>query len=295
MGTQTKGSIQVILSSIIYGFTPILVKITFSGGSNGITASFLRGLFSILILLPLLYARHRRERVPGRLLFKALVAGIFGNGATTILLYMSYCYISVGMTTTIHFIYPAVTAIFSAILFRNRLHAKAILALILSMTGVALLADGGFSFDIRGVVLAACSGLTYSFYIIYISKSELRELPDLILALFVNLSLTMEAMLYGIMTKQLSLTLTPSAWLISIVVALLASVVAQVLFQSGNKIIGAPSAAIISVLEPVTSVLMGIVFLKEIITAKAGIGCACVLFGIVLVSMPAREDVCHEE
>lgn len=278
----------MILSSALYGFTPILVKLSYSGGSNGITASFLRGLFSALFLLPLILVRKQEKRIPLRIVVKALAAGFLGNGATTILLYMSYSYIPVGMTTTIHFIYPAATAVMSMVLFQSRLSRKALLALFLNLAGVGLMSSSDFSFHLQGIILALLSGFTYSFYILYISKSEVRTMPDLHLAFFVNISLVTEALVYGMVTRQLSLRLTPDAWMLSAMVALLASVFAQILFQSGNRIIGAPNAAIISVLEPAVSVLLGSVFLSEVMTGKALIGCACVLIGVVLASLPAK-------
>ncbi len=289
MRDYTKGTTQVIFSSIIYGFTPILVKISYSGGSNGITASFLRGLFSVLFLLFIMRIQRCDKTVHLRLLIKALIAGVLGNGATTVLLYLSYRYISVGTTTTIHFIYPALTAVFSAVLFKNKLPAKAIISLIISLLGVVLLTKGDHSYNVNGIVLALLSGFTYSFYIIYISKSELRKMPELTLALYINLSLTAEALLFGLATKQLSLHLTINAWLISAVVAVLASVVEQVLFQSGNKIIGAPYASIISVLEPVTSVVMSVMLLHESISFAAVLGCVFVVFGVVLISMSGKD------
>ena len=47
---KTKGYFLTILSAVIFGFTPILAKITYSMGSNGITMAFFRHLFVIPIL-----------------------------------------------------------------------------------------------------------------------------------------------------------------------------------------------------------------------------------------------------
>ena len=47
---KERGYFLTILSAIIFGFTPILAKITYNMGSNGITLAFFRHLFVIPIL-----------------------------------------------------------------------------------------------------------------------------------------------------------------------------------------------------------------------------------------------------
>ena len=47
---KAKGYFLTILSAMIFGFTPILAKMTYSMGSNGITMAFYRHLFVIPIL-----------------------------------------------------------------------------------------------------------------------------------------------------------------------------------------------------------------------------------------------------
>ena len=45
-----KGIIFTAASAVIFGFTPILARISYDGGANGITMTFLRCLLSLPIL-----------------------------------------------------------------------------------------------------------------------------------------------------------------------------------------------------------------------------------------------------
>ena len=47
---KARGYFLTILSAVIFGFTPVLAKVTYSMGSNGITMAFFRHLFVIPIL-----------------------------------------------------------------------------------------------------------------------------------------------------------------------------------------------------------------------------------------------------
>ena len=65
--------------------------------------------------------------------------------------------------------------------------------------------------------------------------------------------------IFGIGTGELTLTtLTPQAWFISTVFALLCTVVALSLLQIGIKHVGASTAAILTTFEPITSIICGV-------------------------------------
>lgn len=60
---------------------------------------------------------------------------------TTVLLYLSYNYQPVGLSTTLHFIYPAAMALGCILLFKEKLGRVKLFALVLSMAGVLFFAD----------------------------------------------------------------------------------------------------------------------------------------------------------
>ena len=52
-------------------------------------------------------------------MLKIFILGNLGSLMTTLLLYSSYQYISVGMATTIHFLYPVLVVIFSFLFYKE--------------------------------------------------------------------------------------------------------------------------------------------------------------------------------
>ena len=55
-------------------------------------------------------------------------------------------------------------------------------------------------------------------------------------------------------------------------------------FQLGVKYVGPESAAILSTFEPITSVIIGVMLYDEVFSAKAILGCACILSSVVIVA-----------
>lgn len=291
MSQKYQGILFTVASAAIFGFTPILTRITYEGGANGVTMSFLRA----LIALPVLFFIVRRKGVslrvtPGELK-SVVLTGILGMGATCIMLYMSYTYISVGLATTLHFIYPLLVAAACVLLFRERMNLLKICALAAGMAGIALSVDFSAPGGILGMILALLSGITYTFYIIYVDKSGLKTMYYFKLSFYLCAMMALTAGAYGLLSHSLTLRLTPKAWLFAVLVSLFASVGALSLFQLGIRYTGASTAAILSTLEPITSIVLGVLVLREHISVLKLIGCVCILGSVILITLAEKKKV----
>ncbi|QIB68901.1 DMT family transporter [Aminipila butyrica] len=290
MSKKTEGILYAVLSAIIYGFTPILARIAYDGGANGITVAFLRG----AIPLPLLFVVLRSKKISLRLgsgLKPFLWVSMLGLSLTTILLYMSYSYISVGMATTLHFVYPVLVSLACAIFFKEKINLCKIIALILCSGGIGLFMDQLTSSGGLGIVLAILSGGTYTLYLICIDKSGLKDIHYLQLTFYLNVGLSVIAGVFGAATGKLNLLLSPMAWALCTLVALFTTLGALPLLQQGIKLTGASTAAILSTLEPITSVILGILILSEKVSTIKLVGCVFIIVSILLITLSESDTV----
>mgnify|MGYP000867213016 CR=1 FL=1 len=288
MDKKTTGILFVVASALIYGFTPILARSAFDGGANGITVTFLRGTLSI----PLLFLALKLNRIPlalGKDWKTILPAGIFGMALSTLLLYISYNYISVGMATTLHFTYPIVVTTTCVVLFKDKLTHWKILALVLCTLGIFMFIDKISATGATGVILALSTGIAYSFYLILIDKSGLKNMHYFKLTFYLNLIIAIESGLLGIYTGNLNLSLTPKAWILCALVSLFTSFGALPLLQQGVKLTGASTAAILSTLEPITSVILGILILRETVSPLKLVGCVLIIASILLIAISEKK------
>lgn len=110
---------------------------------------------------------HRNLRISGR---DAAVLGLLAvmYAATSLGLLRSYDYIPSGVATTVNFLYPLVVAIVMALFFRERSSVWIVVAIFISLVGVALLAwgDAGHRDPARGLTFAGMTVVTYAVYII---------------------------------------------------------------------------------------------------------------------------------
>lgn len=282
MTLKTQGILCAALSAAIYGFTPILARIAFEGGANGVTVSFLRGAIPLLFLFILL----RKKKIalhPGKELKLLLLAGICGLALTTLTLYVSYSYVSVGMATTLHFIYPVLVAIAGTVLFKDKLTVWRVLALLMCCVGIALFMDTGGA-SIVGIALSLLSGVAYTLFLLLIERTSLRTVHYLKLVFYINACIAVTSGLFGVTTGQLNLMLTPTAWLLCAIVALTIAFGALPLLQRGIKLSSASTASILSTLEPALSVVLGIIVLGESFSSLKLLGASAIIISILLIT-----------
>ncbi len=284
MNTYSKGILFTFLSAVIFGFTPILVRISYNGGANGITIAFLRA----YLALPFLYALVRRHGdslgLSPKELKTVLMLGCVGSAATTLCLYISYNYISVGMATTLHFIYPLLVSIGCVLFLHQKLLSYQKTSLLLGCAGILLFMDFHSSGSMMGVFLALLSGVCYAFHISYMSASGIQDMYFFKLSFYLCLVMGTVCGLFGLATGNLALDMTKTACFFALMVSLLTSVGAISLLQLGIRLTGPSTAAILSTLEPITSVVLGILILHEELSVLKLLGCVLILSSVAVIT-----------
>ena len=288
-----KGILLTMLSAVTFGFAFTLGPMTYGeGGSNPTTLTFLRNVLSLPVLLLILFFKKIPVSVTKKELMSLSILGGIGNAVTTLMLFISFSLIDVGIATTIHFIYPVFVTLGCVLFYKEKLGMQKIVALLIATSGIACFFFGvdmsaGFSGGtFLGLTLAIASGVTYAFYIIYMDKSGLKNQPVFKITFYVALMSSIAMGIYGTVVGELTLaTLTTESWLISLAFSLLCTVVALSLLQIGIKHVGASTAAILTTFEPITSIICGVLLLGESVTFIKIIACALIMTGVVILSL----------
>ena len=281
------GQLCVFGSAIIFGFTPVLAAISYQGGNNGVNMAFLRALLPIPVLLFL----GRKCQMPTKAQWKSgLMAGCLSYGCT-LLMYSSYEYISPGLATTLHFLYPLYVTVYEAVRDRKNPGGRRLCGLALGLIGSLLFLDkesaGG---SMLGFILAIGSGVAYAAYIIALGKEAKSEpMPLMRLMLVISVSGVVLCGAAGLLMNKLVFTFSATTWLCAISVALLAAVVGGVLFQRGVREVGGANAALLSLFEPITSVVFSVLLLGDVLSFSKVLGSFLILGSLVLISLQSQK------
>ncbi|MBQ2700230.1 MAG: DMT family transporter [Clostridia bacterium] len=288
MKASLKGTLYVMLSAVLFGIAPLMASWVTQGGSNSATLALLRFVLSLPILFLLALKQMPRPRLPKGAGLPMLGAGAL-QAATNLLLYASYDYIPSGMCTTLHFVYPLVAAVLTAVFLKRKLGLGHWVGLMVGLGGISLFmadAQGGSFF---GAALALLSGLAFGSYVVVIDTKPFKGVPCFVFAFYQALAVIFATLLWAVPAGQIDLHMTASAWAGALGVAILNSVLAGVLLQVGITLVGPASAALLSLLEPLTSVVVGVTLLGDPLPLVKTIGCGLILVGLTLsILLPQR-------
>ena len=281
---RAKGIALVILSAVIFGITPTMAKYTYTNGSNPVMMTMFRSLLPIPIILAVLLIKKIPIKIPAKELGKISVIALIGSTVTSVMLNMSYNYIPVGMSTTLHFVYPTFVSVLCFLFYKEHIDRTKILALIISSAGILCFFQGGAGSSFVGILLALGSGLTYAFYMVSVDKWGIKDMHPMVFSLYTCLFVSAYTFLYGTMTNQVTFDLTPLSCVYNFIVAVSGSVGANAFLQVGIRYTGASTSAILSMFEPITSVACGVLILHESLSGIKLFGCTLILIAVYLLT-----------
>lgn len=296
---HAKGYLFIITSAIIFGCTPLGAKFSYADGVNSLTLVFLRNFLSLPILAILAKGASGSLSIRKDALNEISLIALFGCCLTPILLFTSYHYISSGMATVFHFLYPAATVLGSLLFLHEKVGRGSLASILICTGGIALFYDPREPINLLGSVFALLSGITYAIYIILLTKCRHKEIAGFKLSFYVAGISSVILFLVCVGTKQLILPSNINVWLVAFVFSFALSVCAVVLFQTGTFLVGGQRAAILSTCEPITSLIVGFIVFHETISVRTLIGSFCVILATIMIavfdSAENKKVVCNQE
>jgi len=280
-----KGYFYIIISAVIYGCMPLMAKFIYADGANSVTLVFLRNLLALPMLLVLALKQSKTLRVPLKALPSLAVLAFLGCSITPVLLFSSYHYMASGTATVLHFVYPALVVLGGILFLRERIVPGNLLCVVLCLVGIGLFYSPGEPLDWRGSLCALSSGLTFACYVLLLPRFRYRQVNGLLLSFYIALISSGIMLLFCLLSGQLQLPRSLTGWGLCLLFAITVTGVAVVLFQLGTFLIGAQQASILSTLEPITSVIVGILVFREPVNARTVIGSVLVITASILIAL----------
>lgn len=269
-------------SSVLFGISPALMKITFKYGGSGLLSNFYgSGLAVAALLIWGAMGRHRFSVEAEQRAKLFILAAL--SCATSMLLYSSYSYLSIGFSTTLHYVYPIATALYLRCFFGEHFGRTRIAALFLIVMGAACMSlTSAESGSLIGMAMALFSGLAWGGYIVYLEKSGLRKVEPITISFYLAVANCISSGLACALGSGIRGYSMVFVWIFVLLESMIQRIGANVLFQKGIAGCGAFLASIISTMEPVVCVMIGALMLGEMPARQELVGMSLVFGGIIL-------------
>lgn len=284
MQSKLKGYLCGIGAAVCYGTNPMGALYLYEDGINANSVLFYRFALAVVMLGMLMAARRKSLKVSRRELSLLCALGVVFS-TSSITLYFSFCFMDAGIASTLLFVYPVMVAVIMALLFKERLPAVSVFAIMLALSGIAMLyhGDGGATLSTRGVMLVMFSSLSYAVYIVVVNKSPLR---------MSSMKLTFYVLFFGMLTVltnsfitglHIQMLTTPRMWSCAFMLALLPTVFSLVLMTISVHETGSTPTAVMGALEPLTAVVIGVAVFGEQLTPRLAAGIVLILTAVIMI------------
>lgn len=283
------GFFFTILSALLFGLSPLFTYAITGYGFSVFTSNIVRFGGAGIVILIIMAFDGKLKSVMSIFKDRRMVLDTFLVGATSactaLLLSSSYNYIPSGLSTVLHFTYPIFVTLSYSITGRTKLSFKLILCIILSFVGVVLVTSNiSGKTSTLGIVLAVLSACMFASHIFVLNTKSVSKIPVTVLVFWkcvISVMFALTLCLINGFGKPIAMA-KPPIW--AFVIFPLISALAFYSFTFGTEDVGGPIASIISAFEPITAVVVGILFLGEKSPSLIYVGIALVLAATIIMS-----------
>lgn len=292
-----QGYLYAALAAATYGTNPIFAKPLYAAGMNPDSVLLFRYCIAIVMMALLMGWNAFQKKKPLKELFvvqrhsmpQLILMGLLMS-ASSILLFVSYNYMPVGIASTLLFIYPILVAVIMTLCFHEKLSWLIVACLLVATTGIAMLCKGDNSSEgmgsdafLIGFLCVMASSLSYAIYLVGLNKTRIRTIATLPVTFYV---LVFGSLIYVVRILSgvpLVLPYNLQMWLCCMGLGLFPTVISLVMTSRAIQCIGSTQTALLGALEPVTAVVLGILVLGETLTLREIIGMCLIFVSVSLV------------
>ena len=287
METQKKApaALAILAAAALWGIIGLWNRRLMAAGLSPFSIVVVRNLGGCALLVLFFALRDRGVfRVERRHL-----KYFFGTGVVSVVLF-TVCYFScqelcsLAVASVLLYTAPSFVVIFSAVLWREPVTRKKLLALFLTLLGCACvcgLFSGGLS--VPGVLLGLGAGFFYALYSVF-GRYALAHYPPLTVTVWTFLFAGPASLLF-LRPAELAGAFAGGGglWLTALAMAVFSTAAPYILYTWGLARMEPGRASILASLEPVVASLTGILAFGEPMSPATVLGMLCVLAGVTIL------------
>ena len=277
----------ILAAAALWGLAGIWNRYLMAGGLTPLSVVMIRNFGGMLLLVLIFSVKDRGVfRVQ-----RAHLKYFFGTGVVSVLLF-TVCYFtcqqicSLAVASILLYTAPAIVVVLSAILWKEPVTKKKLLALVLTLVGCALVCgvlNGCLTVTIPGILLGLGAGFFYALYSIF-GRYALR-------AGYSSMTVTVWTFLFAgpfsmvlLRPAELAASMAaPRMWLLALGMVVFSTAAPYLLYTAGLSRVESGKASIVASLEPVVAALAGVLVFGEPMGAATLAGIVCVLAGVYIL------------
>lgn len=278
----------VILAGVLWGIISLFVRSLYDAGLDALQISALRlSVAALSFLLALLIWKRSLLKIRLRDIWMFVCTGI----VSVVLFNTLYFYTTVNSQASVAVVLlytsPAFVILFSALLFREKITGKKLLALGMTVGGCVLVSGmlgGGYQLTPLLLLTGLGSGVFYALYTIF-ARFALKKYDSMTVTAYTFLLGAFGALPLGKPGATLSvLAANPKLWVSALCIGVVCTVLPYALYTWGLERMDSGRASLLVAVEPLVGALVGILVFRESCGAGKLAGVALILGAVCVLS-----------
>lgn len=288
------GVIITATGVIMFSSKAVIIKLAYQYDIDAVSLLLLRMLFSLpfyILIWGVKRKQWKQNPLSSKHLVSILLLGFLGYYLASFLDFKGLTYITASLERLILFSYPTVVLILSALFLKKKITGKQILSILITYLGIAVIFfdSGGITTGSRtdvitGSIFIALSAIAYASYLVG-TNSIIGKVGTVRITTFSMMVSCLVVIIHYMLTTDSDLLNYPiEVYLLSLLMAVIATVIPSFLINNGIRRLGAPNVSIIGSLGPVSTITLSMIFLGESLTFIQVIGALVIISGVVVIS-----------
>ena len=283
---------SVVLAGILWGLIGIFIKKLSSFGLDSIQIAFIRMIIaSISFGLFVLFKDKSLFRISPKDIWMFIGTGIISVLLFNICYFYTIIHSEASLAVVLLYTSPVFVVLFSALLFKEKITANKIIALVLAFAGCVLTAGllGGVSVKPFIILTGIASGLFYALYSIF-GKFALKK--------YSTYTVTVYTFIFGLIGDLFIAKPVETAGIIignpqvlfwCFGIGIISTVLPYFFYTKGLENLESGKAAILVAVEPLVGAVIGMAFLNESCSLTKITGIILIIVSIILLNIRFNE------
>lgn len=292
MNKKLTGTIFILIAASLWGSMGIFSRYLNAAGFGAFEVTQVRVTVGFIIVGTYLLLFNRSMlKIKLKDLWCFLGTGIVSLLFFCICYFKSMEYVSIATAGVLLYTAPTFVMLMSLFLFKEKLTASKIIALVMSFVGCALVSGiGNDSASVVGILLALASGFFYALYSIFGRYAIMRGYSSWTIVFYTFMFSSVGcAFLCDWKTVASVAFSSAKNGLLCLGLGLITGFLAYIFYSMGLERIESSKASILASLEPVVGTVLAMIFFAEFPTAPGVIGIILVLCAIAALSITPKK------
>lgn len=292
---RKNGIFYAAISSASFGFSPLFsIGLLAAGLTDFDVLSYRWGTAGLVLMIYAFIKRKSLKLLSWDETWKVILLSAL-RSVTSITLLIGYANISTGIASTINFMYPIIVAICMMLFFGEKKSSADIAAIAVAIFGVYLLASGDSVVTeggntTLGLVCSLISAFSFAAYYIVMKQVKADKIE---VVKFTTWIMVLSAFYFiicaFIFEGRLTLVTDWKSWMYILGLGLWSTMISNFTGVKAVRRIGPTLTSILGALQPVTAVILGVIFLHEHLYIKSMTGIVLILVAVTIVVLHQKK------